>query len=227
MRDGHTSPYIYGPNLGLRSNIVKDALLQRLGCLPVCKAAAVQYLLQLLNEVAPVSGDDGGATPSRTNLRSIANLAGQLRKWLSAGDAEQPGGCPSLQQLVSELQRRVGRDTHGQVVSDELIARTLKMMKKLKTAEPVRAQIDPEDWVTAVERVCVAVRDLHSEFHLGKRAAIVNQNQLDIFIQGAGDLSFNEWNVAYIRGGQNGVESRTLIPEGEPYSRRRYRCIVK
>lgn len=171
MRDGHTSPYIYGPNLGLRSNIVKDALLQRLGCLPVCKAAAVQYLLQLLNEVAPVSGDDGGATPSRTNLRSIANLAGQLRKWLSAGDAEQPGGCPSLQQLVSELQRRVGRDTHGQVVSDELIARTLKMMKKLKTAEPVRAQIDPEDWVTAVERVCVAVRDLHSEFHLGKRAA--------------------------------------------------------
>ena len=217
VRDGLTAPFVHGRGLGLRSNIVTDPLLQRTGCLPVCTDAAIQNVIQLLAEIPEMEWLDGLPEEDWECAKAASELGAKLRKWARTKGTRVP------EYLVKDIQRCSSISLDGNAIKKML--RALHANRDIPCQVSSDSALNPLDRYTAFHKAADII--LKNQRHLGTERIPQASKATDptVLIQGAGDLSFNEWTVALFRPSE-GSGPQTFIPEGEPFSRRRYRCLV-
>ncbi|MBW8874749.1 MAG: hypothetical protein JF614_07265 [Acidobacteria bacterium] len=139
-----------------------------------------------------------------------------VRSGLSAPYVSGPSiGLPSAAVEDPELQRArclpLTRASHLQTTSE--------LKRRLRNGEETHLKEDLE-CALAMQ----GDEQLLDHRHLGpRRLNQLGEDFENAVFQGAGDLSFNEWNVAFCNDA-NG--KRCFMPEGEPVSDRTYRCLV-
>lgn len=233
-RTGRSSPVMRCYMLGLKGDVVADPDLQRARCLFLSSETAIQEWTDLLVRIFTMIRL--GAPITFAHLQEIGQET----------DSENTGWFGELRNLILWY-----ADQRGAVGENELKNRVLPFLKvhfgtDWDDKKPPREYADwrlhdlytssshsdfnvfePYLLTNLVITLVLALRSVpFADRHLGpKRLGRIRDrpNTHNLVIQGAGDLSMNEWNVAY---SSEQTPPKTVIPENEPFGSRRYNCLV-
>jgi hypothetical protein len=236
-RTGVANPYVRGASIGLHSEIVTDSLLQRSGCLPMTTETALEDILQCVGE-AQADFEGLGQKHEVTDLfRVLRAVQVQL---CHAERIREPGAAvhgQSTDTICSALKSEelhaalweLAKCLHSFLGSGDPTSGNIRAWLDRHT--PFLASLMPKEDGSAkdrdafLDRMYKIARE-HPRAHLcGSRLADIHaiDRETAIVVQGAGDLTFNQRNVAFVR---NHDGERIILPEGELHSQRLYRCVV-
>jgi len=237
-RTGTFAPWMVGAPLELNDNVT-DPDLQRKNCLPLTPLSAIEeafiFYLKVVNRARK---------PRITGL--LTELLGPAFSKLLADACkcmcrlEEDGVVPdpnktkpifdSFEGCVLQLETTLK-------VKPAATARLTAMLALWFARDLMRDEV-PED----VARIQQQLRDFflafkssvkkealdsahfgRNRFHQITKRPDDNSQWTNLVVQGAGDLTMNQWNVAFIRREQEPI---VIIPENEPYTTRTYTCLI-
>jgi hypothetical protein len=230
-RTGQFTPWMHGPPLGFNSPTVTDVILQRTRSLFVTARAAVEEVIDLLRLVlqvwvadpettVPEWRDVAAALPTGKDAEgyevAFAHLFAALRTVRAAGPDV------AVDELVTFCHRAFSRVNFPLALPAELVACCRAAVRDLDRGRP--PAVPPADLLRAL--LLALRRTSFDARHLGpaRLERVTGLRRKNLVVQGAGDLSMNEWNVAFFRGGKG---PEVFLPESEPYPTRAYNCLIQ
>ncbi len=230
-RTGKSSPWMRSYMLGLEGEVVTDPDLQRAKCLFISSEAAVQEWIDLLIRVlrmvqmgAPFSSQEFSriaGSIAAPNTERLNELTLMIERLVAAGSCGVQPNQMFRQNILQFLD-----NSHlcvGLGVSEYLDFR----LNELGTLTPPEAPIPFDPYLLKNLLITLKLASCDEPFesrHLGKKRLNRISSAYNLVIQGAGDLSMNEWNLAFYHEPMRG--SQVVIPENEPFGSRKYNCLV-
>ncbi len=237
-RTGTSSPSMrsYLLHKTFLGDFAADPDLQRTKSLFMTKESAVQERSELLFRISKMVIEGTSLTQAEvTELLSGDRRAEELYKHIevaknllvSQSTAEEP---------LKDLSIYLSRETRPPEKIEEYVK---WRFCKQRVEQPSERSFDKELLKNLIIAMFLARHEsekLYNSRHLGRgrlEEGIINDRfsknhkLYNMIIQGAGDLSMNEWNLAYVRREDKGrVIKEVIIPEPEPFSSRTYNCLL-
>lgn len=252
-RDGKSSPWMRGYMLGFESDVVTDPYLQRTGCLFVDAQAALQDWIDLFVLIfkkisqGTLLGEDDISGLWRQTLSTNKDWFGyreELEKELSnlfkwyierwkSGKLHTDDGREKLEEkVISLIDYLLHRRDVPKAAFQGYLDWALRDFRKWgddQNEEPP----DPELLRNLIIALFLTLGvPPYDKRHLeGRnldqtvlREKLRLNDPYNLVLQGAGDLSMNEHNLAFYHDDKG--KPKVFIPEFEPFSSRRYNCLI-
>lgn len=238
-RTGTSSPWMRGFLLGFEDDVVTDTDLQRAHCLFFSKQAAIEEWIDLLIRIfkmltpwTSLSSDEirelGKMIASEDSwfVNNVCNLMQWYQNTLYA--TNQGDDDPIQEEIYKFLKFRLpGRELPRQAIEQNLKRRLRELREWRESSDwdlPDHALLR-----NLMIGLLLALGDNQYNLrHLGskrlRRIAERSHHPHNLVIQGAGDLSMNEWNLAFYYDLNN--KAQVFIPENETFGSRTYNCLV-
>jgi hypothetical protein len=232
QRTGRSSPWMRCYMLGLKGDVVTDPDLQRARCLFLSSEAAIQEWIDLLVRIfkliqlgAPITAAEFQEIGKDTHSENTGWF-GELRK-LILWYVNQRGEVKEHElrdKVLGFLRGRLGSDWNDKQPSRHYVEKCLHDLSRHSDFNVFDRHLLSNLVVTLM---LALGKDSFDSRHLGpERLGRIKDRPkaYNLVVQGAGDLSMNEWNVAYYS--EQRKEPKVVIPENEPFGSRRYNCLV-
>ncbi len=263
-RTGTSSPYMFGPALGLIGDFITNAELQRVGSLFLCKESLRQARLSILAHILKLTPlletDEREMRTYETTCdkmkarfhivwedQEIKELFGiDFSSFLHAWQIAVRSKDYSLASSNNWPSRLAGfsieqyqrTDFDNRIIYHYLYPAFRhaadNAQKQFLTLEQLNLL---ENFIVALIFSCYITINGNTHFGMPKIKQSLDEpaKEIELVMQGVGDLSMNEWNVGFYKKeailGPEVISNafwneEFIIPKKEPYSERIYNCLI-